>query len=53
MLQEQLNKISFTSDKSKTIIMVGDLNLPDVHWVNDLLLSPFNSISQYFRIQKA
>ena len=31
--------------------MVGDFNLPNVDWVNDLAVSPVNSISQHFRIQ--
>ena len=31
--------------------MVKDFNLPNVDWVNGLVVSPVNSISQHFRIQ--
>ena len=41
----------FASDKSENIIMVEDFNLPYVDWVNSLVVSPVNSISQHFRIQ--
>ena len=51
ILLQQLNKVPFTSDNSENIIMVEDFNLPNVDWVNGLLVSPVNSISQYSRIQ--
>ena len=31
--------------------MVGDFNLPNVDWLNDFVVTPVNSISQYFIIQ--
>ncbi len=31
--------------------MVEDLNLPNVDWLNGLVVSPINSISQHFNIQ--
>ena len=50
-LQEQLNEIFFTSDKTENIKMVGDFNLPNVDWENSFVVPPLNSISQHFRIK--
>ena len=41
----------FLSNKSENILMVGDFNLPNEDWVNGLVVSSVNSISQHFRIQ--
>ena len=46
-----MNEITFTSDKSEYIIMIGDFNLSSVDCLNGLVLSPVNSISQHFRIR--
>ena len=51
MLLEQLNEIPFTSNISENIILIGELNLPNVVWVYGFSLSPLNSISQCFRIK--
>ena len=38
-------------DNSENIIQVGDFNLLNVDWINGLVVSPVNSISQHFLIQ--
>ena len=45
MLLEQLNKLSFTSDISENIIIMGDFNWPNLDWVIGLVVYPVNSIS--------
>ena len=39
------------SDKSENIIVVESFNLLNVDWINGLVGSPVNFISQHFRIQ--
>lgn len=47
----QLDKVPFTSVQSENIIMVGDFNLPNVDWVNGIVLSPIDSIDQKMVMQ--
>ena len=52
ILLEQLYKVFFKSDKYENIVMVKDFNLPNVDWMNGLVVSSINSICQHSRIKK-
>ena len=45
-LLNQLDKVPFLSEQLENIIMVGDFNLPNVDWVNGIVVAPIDSIDQ-------
>ena len=51
-LLNQLNNVPFASAEFENIIMVGEFNLPNVDWVNGIVLSPMNSVNQKMIMQK-
>ena len=50
-LLNQLNNVPFASAEFENIIMVGDFNLPNVDWVNGIVLSPMDSLNQKMIMQ--
>ena len=51
LMLDQLDKVPFTSAHFENILMVGDFNLPNVDWVNGIVLSPIDSIDQKMIMQ--
>jgi hypothetical protein len=50
-LLHQLEKVPFTSPESPNIIMVGDFNLPNIDWLNGIVLAPTDSLDQKIIVQ--
>ena len=50
-LLNQLNNVPFASGDFENTIMVGDFNLPNVDWVNGIVLSPIDSLNQKMIMQ--
>lgn len=50
-LLSQLENVPFTSPDFQNIVMVGDVNLPNVDWTNGIVLGPVDTIDQKLVIQ--
>lgn len=50
-LLSQLGKVPFTSPDFPNIIMVGDFNLPNVDWINGIVLGPVDTVDQKLALQ--